>query len=243
MPTKVVPFKDSDQNKTRQVEQMFDEIAPRYDYLNHLLSMNIDKKWRKKAVHMMSNDHPKKVLDVATGTGDFAIDALRAMPELEIVGIDISAKMLEMGEKKLEALEDGNRISLRKEDSEAMSFPDDSFDAITCGFGVRNFDNLHKGLGEMLRVLVPGGKVYILEFSRPKYFPFKQLYSVYFRYILPSIGNMISKSKTAYSYLPESVAAFPDGDDMLEILENIGFKNTKCKKLTLGIASIYSGEK
>ncbi len=222
---------------------MFDEIAPRYDYLNHLLSMNIDKSWRRKAVSMMAQYRPEHVLDVATGTGDFAMDALQALPEMRITGIDISGKMLEMGQKKLDAMENGERIELRKEDSEAMSFADDRFDAITCGFGVRNFDNLKKGLSEMRRVLRPGGRLFILEFSRPRYFPFRQLYMFYFRFILPRIGNMIAKSKTAYSYLPESVAAFPDGKEMLAILKDVGFKNTKCKKLTFGIASIYSAQK
>ncbi len=239
MSTKVLPFKDSDDSKKAQVEKMFDEIAPKYDYLNHLLSMGIDRKWRRRAIDMIAEHEPSRILDVATGTGDFAIDAHSRMPEAEIMGIDISGEMLAVGQDKLRDRNLSEAIELRKEDSEAMSMTSESYDAVMCAFGVRNFENLEAGLAEMYRVTRPGGTLCILEFSKPRTTPFRQLYSFYFRYILPRIGGLVSRSKTAYTYLPESVQAFPDGQDMLHILENIGYKNTTCKPLTLGIASIY----
>ncbi len=239
MSTKVLPFKDSDESKKAQVEKMFDEIAPKYDYLNHLLSMGIDRKWRKKAISMISENSPKNILDVATGTGDFALDAHKAIPDSEIVGIDISGEMLAVGEDKIKSKNLSDKITLRKEDSEEMSFPSDTFDTVMCAFGVRNFENLELGLQEMYRVTKPGGTLCILEFSKPRSTPFKQFYQFYFRYILPRIGALISRSDTAYSYLPESVKAFPDGEDMLNILKKTGYKNTTCQPLTLGIASIY----
>ncbi len=243
MGTKVLPFKDSDEGKKMQVEKMFDEIAPKYDYLNHLLSMGIDRRWRRRAINMIADSKPSQILDVATGTGDFAIDASEAMIEANIEGIDISRKMLDLGKKKIDRLGLENRIKLKKEDSENLSFEDDLFDTVMCAFGVRNFENLESGLAEMYRVTRHGGNLCILEFSQPKSFPFKQFYSIYFRYILPRIGAMVSRSDTAYSYLPESVRAFPDGSDMLKILNNIGYKNTLCRPLTFGIASIYYGQK
>ncbi len=243
MGTKVLPFKDSTDSKKEQVEKMFDEIAPKYDYLNHLLSMGIDKRWRRRAIGMVAEQTPERILDVATGTGDFAVDAHRSMPSTHIEGIDISANMLNIGRKKIKSKGLESRIKLSKQDSENLDFATDSFDAVMCAFGVRNFENLEAGLSEMYRVTRPGGTVCILEFSSPNSFPFKQFYHFYFRYILPRIGAMVSRSQTAYSYLPESVQAFPDGDDMLQILKNIGYKNTSCKALTLGIASIYFGEK
>ncbi len=239
MSTKVLPFKDSKESKKTQVEKMFDEIAPKYDYLNHLLSMGIDRSWRRKAIQLVAEQNPRQILDVATGTGDFAIDAHARMPEAQIQGIDISAKMLEAGQQKLEQKKLTDFITLSKEDSENLSFAEGDFDAVMCAFGVRNFENLQKGLAEMYRVTRPGGTLCILEFSRPKSTPFRQFYRFYFRYILPRIGAFISRSKTAYTYLPESVSVFPDGQDMLDILQEIGYKNTQCKPLTLGIASIY----
>ncbi len=243
MNTKVLPFKDSEESKKAQVEKMFDEIAPKYDYLNHLLSMGIDRKWRRRAIKKISEQNPKTILDVATGTGDFAIDALSSLPEAKIMGIDISGEMLSVGKIKLDRKGLSDSISLLKEDSENMSLETATFDAVMCAFGVRNFENLEKGLSEMYRVTREGGTICILEFSKPRSTPFRQLYHFYFRYILPRIGALVSKSATAYTYLPESVQAFPDGKDMVDILNKIGYKNTICKPLTLGIASIYFGVK
>lgn len=239
---KVVPYKDKEGSKKSQVELMFNNISSKYDLLNHLLSAGIDIKWRKKAIKSLEEIAPKKILDVATGTADFAIESLSLNPE-KVVGIDISQGMLDYGDKKLKKLALNDKISLQKGDSENLPFDDNFFDAVIVAFGVRNFENLSKGLENMYRVLRPGGKVVILEFSKPKSFPFKQLYNFYFKGILPTIGKMVSKDNSAYKYLPESVDAFPDGDKFLDVLTNVGFNSTKCKPLTLGISSIYTGIK
>jgi len=221
---------------------MFDSIAPKYDFLNHFLSLGIDRIWRKKAINKLRPYSPKKILDVATGTGDLAIAALKLNPD-EIVGIDISEKMLEKGRLKIrnKALED--KIKLQSGDSEAIPFPDEVFDGLTVAFGVRNFENLRLGLSEMYRVLKPGGACVILESSRPVSFPFKQIYTFYFFKILPFIGKLVSKDSYAYTYLPDSVDAFPDGEKFLGILEDIGFSNLSLKLLSFGIATIYFGVK
>jgi len=238
----VLPYKEENASKKEQVAKMFDNISPQYDFLNHFLSMGIDKAWRKKAINFLKPLHPQLILDVATGTGDFALQALSIKPT-KITGIDISEGMLEVGRKKIEKLGLGNEIELLKADSENIPFAEDAFHAVTVAFGVRNFENLERGLGEIYRVLKPGGMVVILEFSRPRRFPFRQVYNFYFKIVLPRIGRIVSRDKAAYTYLPESVEAFPDGEDFVRILKNIGFKDTACKSLTLGISSIYTGRK
>lgn len=238
----VAPYQNSGQNKKQQVEQMFDNIAPKYDFLNHFLSLGIDKLWRKKAVRILKQNQPKRILDVATGTGDFAIAASRLEVD-EIVGFDLSEQMIRVGEEKVKKLKLDSLIRFQKGDSEQMPFEDASFDAITVAFGVRNFETLQKGLDEFFRVLRNGGVAIILEFSKPKYFPFKQLYRFYFFHILPFIGGLVSRDSSAYSYLPESVMAFPDDQEMLDILGRTGFSNVSQKRLTFGIATIYVARK
>ncbi len=242
MENTVVPYKDRKDNKKTQVAEMFNQISPKYDLLNHLLSLGIDILWRKKAIKILKKYKPKTILDVATGTGDFAIESLAVNPD-KVIGVDISEGMLDVGKKKVLKMNLQDKITLQYGDSEAMPFEDNSFDAIIASFGVRNFENLEKGLSEFNRVLKKDGVAIILEFSKPKVFPFKQVYSLYFKYILPVIGKTISKDSSAYTYLPESVKAFPDGQDFLSILKGLEFKNTKCKELTFGISSIYIGEK
>jgi demethylmenaquinone methyltransferase / 2-methoxy-6-polyprenyl-1,4-benzoquinol methylase len=238
----VLPYKNEKSGKKEQVAKMFDNISHRYDFLNHFLSLGIDRAWRRKAISLLNNLRPKVILDVATGTGDFALQALSLKPE-KIFGIDISEGMLEVGRKKIRERNLSATIELLQGDSENLPFEQNKFDAVTVAFGVRNFENLEKGLVEIFRVLKPGGKLVVLEFSRPRGFPMKQAYNVYFKFILPRIGRMVSSDKAAYTYLPESVEAFPDGEDFLRILENVGFNQTKCKALTFGISSIYSGSK
>lgn len=238
----VVPYKEDQAGKKAQVAKMFDRISGRYDFLNHFLSLGIDIGWRKKAIRELESINPRKLLDVATGTGDFAIQALSLDPE-KIIGVDISEGMLEVGRKKMRERKVDGRIEMKSGDSENLPFSDNTFDAVIVGFGVRNFENLERGLAEMFRVVRPGGKVVILEFSKPRSFPFKQIYNFYFKYILPKIGRWISSDTEAYTYLPESVEAFPDGEKFLGILDRLGYKNTSCKPLTFGISSLYIGSK
>lgn len=238
----VLPYKEKKTAKKEQVAEMFNNISGKYDFLNHFLSLGIDILWRKKAIKLLKKDQPKLILDIATGTGDFAIEALALNPD-KVVGVDISEGMLEMGRKKMKKKGLDDKIELQLGDSEGLLFEDNKFDAIIVSFGVRNFENLEKGLSDMLRVLKKGGKVVILEFSRPAKFPFKQIYNFYFRSILPKIGKLVSKDSAAYTYLPESVNAFPDGRNFLDVLEKVGFKNTECKPLTFGVSSIYTGIK
>lgn len=237
----VKPNQDSAASKKVQVEQMFDDIAVKYDFLNHFLSLGIDKGWRKKAVRSIADVKPKFILDVATGTADLAIASIKLNPE-KIIGIDISNNMLEVGRKKIHSA-NYHQIELIKGDSENLPFSDNTFDAITVAFGVRNFENLEKGLSEMYRVLKPGGKIAILEFSKPTLFPFKQVYQLYFNYILPTWGKWISKSNNAYAYLPESVKHFPDGKNFLSYLKKVGYSNEKQASLTFGICSLYNATK
>ncbi|NQZ78265.1 MAG: bifunctional demethylmenaquinone methyltransferase/2-methoxy-6-polyprenyl-1,4-benzoquinol methylase UbiE [Ekhidna sp.] len=238
----VLPYKDKTDAKKQQVAEMFDSISGKYDFLNHFLSLGIDIRWRKKAVKMLRDIQPKQILDIATGTGDFAIESLKLNPE-KVIGVDISEGMLNVGRNKMKKRGYSNIIDMQSGDSENLHFEDNTFDAVIVAFGVRNFENLEKGLSEMNRVLRPGGRAIILEFSKPTVFPFKQLYNFYFRWILPKIGKIVSKDNAAYTYLPESVKEFPYGNDFLKILGETGYKNTKCKPLTLGISSIYVGEK
>jgi len=238
----VVPYKEDRSGKKEQVARMFDSISGNYDFLNHFLSLGIDIRWRKKAVKLLVPGKPKLILDVATGTGDFAVETLALNPD-KVIGVDISEGMLEVGKKKMKDRGHEGKIELLKGDSENLPFEENKFDAVVVAFGVRNFENLEKGLMEMYRVLKPGGRMVVLEFSKPRMFPFKQLYNFYFTFILPKIGRLISKDPAAYTYLPESVQAFPDGDNFVSILNRLGFKDTLCKPLTLGISSLYTGVK
>lgn len=237
-----LPYKKSGQSKKNQVEEMFNNISPKYDLLNHLLSMNIDKLWRKSVIKRLAMYQPKTVLDIATGTGDFAVAASKIKGAV-ITGIDISEGMLEVGRKKIARKGLRDTIQLKKADSESLPFPNNFFDAATVGFGVRNFENLGKGLGEIFRVLKPGGVFYVLEFSKPRKSPFKGIYKLYFTKVLPLVGKMVSKDSSAYNYLPESVNEFPDGDDFLAILADAGFRNSRCFPKTFGIATIYEAFK
>ncbi|MEM6299361.1 MAG: bifunctional demethylmenaquinone methyltransferase/2-methoxy-6-polyprenyl-1,4-benzoquinol methylase UbiE [Bacteroidota bacterium] len=239
----VVPYKEKDGSKKEQVAEMFDNISKRYDLLNHVLSLGIDIGWRRKAIKIIREDKPKKILDIATGTADFAIEAARMLEADKIIGVDISEGMLSVGRQKVAKRGLQELVQLRTGDSENLQFEDNYFDSLLVAFGVRNFENLEAGLSEMLRVVRPGGKVVIVEFSKPNAFPFKQIYNAYFQAILPVIGKVISKDDSAYRYLPESVQAFPDGDDFLRVLKKLGYQQTKCIPLTFGIASIYVGSK
>jgi len=238
----VVPYTQSELGKKQQVAQMFNNIAPRYDFLNRLLSLGIDRWWRWRAINQLKDKKPQTILDVATGTADVAIAAMRLKP-ISVTGVDISEQMLALGKEKVKKLNLQNKITLQIADAENLPFPDNSFDAITVAFGVRNFENLQKGLAELLRVLKPSGKLVVLEFSKPKIFPVKQLFNIYFKYILPLIGKVVSKDNSAYTYLPESVQAFPEGKQFIQILQQTGFKLTTCTQLTLGISSLYTAEK
>ena len=238
----VVPYKDASDSKKNQVAQMFNSIAGKYDFLNHFLSAGVDIYWRKKAIGLLQKSQPKQILDIATGTGDLAIEALKVNPD-KITGVDISEGMLAVGREKLQKKGLSSKIELQPGDSENLQFETNTFDAITCAFGVRNFENLEKGLSEMNRVLKPGGRVVILEFSKPTAFPMKQAYNFYFKNILPVFGKVISKDQSAYTYLPESVQAFPDGKAFLQILDKVGFKQSQWQSLTFGICSIYTAIK
>lgn len=237
----ITPYQ-TEATKKEQVADMFDKIAFRYDFLNSLLSLGIHKGWRKKCVKLIAAKHPKQILDVATGTADFAIECAKLNPE-KIIGIDISEGMMQFGREKLKKLNLDQLITLQSGDAETVNFPDQSFDAIVVGFGVRNFENLEKGLANMLRVLKPGGTLCVLEFSYPRAFPIKQFYHFYFRYITPTIGKIFSKDNRAYTYLPESVKAFPDNERFTAILEKTGYKKATFRSLSFGIAAIYTAEK
>jgi demethylmenaquinone methyltransferase/2-methoxy-6-polyprenyl-1,4-benzoquinol methylase len=238
----VLPYQNEEAAKKVQVAKMFNNISAHYDFLNHFLSLGIDKLWRKRAVKILKPHAPKMILDVATGTGDFAFEALALNPR-KVIGIDISTGMLEHGREKVKKRNLTDKIELKTGDSENMEFQENIFDAVTVGFGVRNFENLEKGLQEILRVMKPGAILVVLEFSRPRVFPFRQLYNFYFKFVLPKIGRMVSKDKSAYTYLPQSVEAFPDGTEFENILKKVGFKNTTCEPLTFGVSTIYTGKK
>lgn len=238
----VKPY-DEDSSKKEQVTQMFDRIAPKYDLLNRVLSFGIDTIWRKKAIALLNPQDHEKILDVATGTADMCIEINKQLSPVEITGLDISSNMIEYGKVKIANKDLSHLIKLEVGDSEKMRFADGYFDAATVAFGVRNFGNLKQGLKEMNRVLRPGGKIVVLEFSRPLYFPFKQLFNLYFKYLLPVIGKWSSKDQKAYKYLYESVQAFPDYDRFSDILREVGFRSVQWKALSLGICTIYSGEK
>lgn len=240
--TKVNPYKNSDLGKKEQVTKMFDTISKDYDGLNRVISFGIDIKWRKRVVEIVKKQQPKTILDIATGTGDLAINLAETSAE-EIVGLDISPGMLEVGKEKVKAKQLDNRVKMIIGDSENMPFEDNTFDAITVAFGVRNFETLENGLKDILRVLKPGGTFVILETSVPTKFPFKQGYKVYSKFILPSIGRLFSKDKTAYKYLSESASVFPYGEALNNILRKIGFINVEDKPQTFGVATIYTASK
>lgn len=238
----VVPYKEGDKTKKEQVADMFDNISRKYDLLNHTLSLGIDILWRRKAIRLLKPFAPQTVLDIATGTGDFAVEAVKLKPK-KIIGVDISEGMLEVGREKIAQKGLDDLIELNYGDAENLAFEDNKFDVLTVAFGVRNFENLKKGLSEMFRVTSEGGHVMIIEFSKPGKFPVKQLFNFYFNTILPKIGKLVSKDNAAYKYLPESVAAFPDGSAFLKILNEVGYKEAKCIPLTFGISSIYWARK
>jgi demethylmenaquinone methyltransferase / 2-methoxy-6-polyprenyl-1,4-benzoquinol methylase len=238
----ITPYEASDLTKKKQVEQMFDNISPKYDLLNRILSGGIDIQWRKDVIKMVKAAKPETILDIATGTGDLAI-MMAKNTSAQITGLDLSAGMLEVGRKKVEAEGLNNRVTMIQGDSENLPFEDNTFDCVTVSFGVRNFENLEKGLSEIRRILKPGGTFVILEFSYPTSFPMKQLYTFYSKNILPAIGRLISQDQSAYTYLPDSVAAFPHGEEMKNILKNVKFTQPIDKKLTFGIASIYKSIK
>jgi len=231
------------QDKKVAVTSMFDSIAFRYDFLNHFLSFGTDRRWRKRAINIISGRYRSpKILDVATGTGDLAIAALKLDP-VQITGIDISDKMLETGREKIRKMKLTDKVDLQHGDSESIPFVDNTFDIAMVAFGVRNFSDPLKGLTEMYRVLKTAGMIMVLEFSKPARFPFKQLYGFYFLSVLPQIGRIFSKNRSAYRYLPESVMQFPDNEKFIELLERAGFSVIQQEKLTGGIASIYTGIK
>jgi demethylmenaquinone methyltransferase/2-methoxy-6-polyprenyl-1,4-benzoquinol methylase len=240
--TVVKPYNKGNQSKKQEVTTMFDAIAGRYDLLNHLLTLNIDKLWRRKALNMLASRKPATILDIATGTGDLAIAALRLKPK-SIVGLDISPNMIQLAKVKVHKKHADDIISLEVGDSEALRFADNSFDAVTVGFGVRNFGDLEVGLSEMLRVTKPGGTVMILEFSKTRVFWVKQGFALYSRYVIPFIGKTISKDSNAYSYLPESIQAFPEGKNFLNILTKLGYKDAAARLAPGGLVTIYTGSK
>ena len=238
----IKPYNE-DEKKSVQVERMFDNIAPAYDQLNHTLSWGIDKSWRKKAINWLKPFRPQRMMDVATGTGDFAIQACRVLNPKELIGTDISEGMMNVGRQKVKDAGLEGRISFAKEDCTALTFPDNRFDAITVAFGVRNFEDLDKGLREMHRVLDTNGKLVILELSEPEWFPMKQLYALYSKVVIPTLGKLLSKDRSAYTYLPQSIKAFPQGEVMREIILKAGFSEANFKRLTLGICTLYTATK
>lgn len=239
---KIKPY-DSEGDKRKQVEQMFDNISSTYDLLNHALSLGIDKGWRKKAIDSLHPFKPQLMLDIATGTGDFAILAARRLCPQKLIGADISEGMMNVGRKKVKDLNLEDIISFRKEDCTQLSFAENTFDAVTVAYGVRNFDNLDLGLREMLRVLKPGGHLLILELCTPNKFPMKQLFQIYSRGIMPLAGRLVSKDNSAYSYLPATMEAFPQGEVMQEIIYKAGYSNVSFKRFTWGICTMYLAKK
>jgi demethylmenaquinone methyltransferase / 2-methoxy-6-polyprenyl-1,4-benzoquinol methylase len=239
----IVPNKGSNTTKKEQVAAMFDDIAFKYDFLNRFLSAGIDITWRKKAIKQIASLQPKKILDVATGTADVALMASNLLQAEKIIGIDISDGMLAIGRQKVQKAGLSQIIELLNGDSETINFETNSFDAVTVAFGVRNFQNLEKGLSEIKRVLKPGGKLVVLEFSQPKMPGVKSMYNLYMQIIAPNVGKLFSKNRNAYKYLDESIKKFPEGKNFIKILDNLGYLNTYCKPLSLGICSIYCGTK
>ena len=237
----IKPYNEGD--KAAQVEQMFDNIAPAYDTLNHRLSWNIDRGWRRKAIRQLAPFHPQTILDIATGTGDFAILAAELLKPQRLIGADISEGMMVIGHHKVQEKGMQNVISFEKEDCTRLSYPDATFDAVTAAFGIRNFADLDKGLSEMCRVLKPGGHLSIVELTTPVTFPMRQLFHIYAHTVLPVYGRLISKDQSAYSYLTKTIEAFPQGERMIEILQKAGFAKATFKRLTFGICTMYFATK
>ncbi len=238
----IKPYSD-DGKKSEQVEQMFDNIAPAYDLLNHTLSLGIDRSWRRKAIKWLRPFGPKRMMDVATGTGDFAILACRMLEPDELIGTDISEGMMNVGRDKVKKEALADKISFAREDCTSLSFADNRFDAVTVAFGIRNFENLDKGLSEMCRVLVPGGHLVILELTTPDRFPMKQLFTIYSKVVIPVLGRLFSKDNSAYRYLPETIRAFPQGEVMKGVISRAGFSQVQFKRLTFGICTLYTATK
>ena len=238
-----IPYKSSSDSKKEQIKNMFDNISGSYDRLNQILSMGIERIWKKKLVRAVKKSRPQSIIDLATGTADIAIIEAELIPGAQIAGLDLAPKMIELAQAKVNKKGLSDRIQLEQGDAESLRFNDHTFDAASISFGVRNFENLEKGISEIFRVLRKGGKIFVLEFSRPTIFPFKQLFNFYFGKILPRIGSWISRDKSAYSYLFESVQSFPNYDDFTKVLEGCGFKNCRWKSFTLGICCLYIGEK
>lgn len=243
MSATVKPYQEKESEKREQVELMFNNISPKYDLLNRVLSLGIDTIWRKQALNLLKKDKPEYILDVATGTADLAIEAATRLKPTSIVGIDIAENMLQIGREKITKKKLDKMITLQKGDSEKINFSDNTFDAVIVSFGVRNFQHLELGLSEIHRVLKPGGSIMVLEFSKPQKTPFKQVYQFYFKNILPIVGKMVSKDSAAYTYLPDSVNAFPDGKSFCAILEKIGFSIQHYKPFTFGVCTSYVGKK
>lgn len=239
---KIKPYNDSEK-KSAQVEKMFDNIAHAYDRLNHTLSLGIDKSWRRKAIAWLKPFKPQRIMDVATGTGDFALQAYQDLLPVQLIGTDISEGMMNVGREKVNKAGLAGKISFAKEDCTALSYQNESFDAITVAFGIRNFEDLDKGLSEMYRVLQPNGHLVILELTTPDKFPMKQLYRIYSKIVIPTLGKLFSKDNSAYTYLPQSIKAFPQGEVMKGIIQKAGFGNVAFKRLTLGICTLYMATK
>lgn len=239
---KIKPY-DGQGEKGKLVEEMFDNIAPTYDTLNHRLSWDIDKGWRRKAIKALAPFHPRRILDIATGTGDFAILAARMLKPDELIGADISEGMMNIGRRKAAAAGLDKVISFAKEDCLHLSFPDNSFDAVTAAFGIRNFQDLDQGLREMCRVLKPGGHLSIVELTTPVAFPMRQLFHLYAHTVLPVYGRLISKDQSAYGYLTKTIEAFPQGETMMRVLKQTGFSEAHFRRLTFGICTMYTATK
>ena len=238
----ITPY-EAGSGKAQQVEAMFDNIAPSYDKLNHRLSWDIDRGWRKRAIRQLEPYQPQTLLDIATGTGDFAIMAAQMLKPRHVVGADISEGMMDVGRRKVAELGLQDVISFEKEDCLSLSYPDNSFDAVTAAFGIRNFADLDSGLREMWRVLRPGGRLSIVELTTPVSFPMKQLFKVYSHTVLPIYGRLVSKDKSAYTYLTRTIEAFPQGERMMGILQQAGFRETAFRRLTFGICTLYTASK
>ncbi len=239
---KINPY-DDNRSKSEQVREMFDSIAPAYDFMNRAMTFGIDKLWRAKAVKMIRNHSPRQILDIATGTGDLAIKLARELPEVKITGVDLSEGMIEIGRKKVTEAGLDERVEMMTGDCLSLPMADDSYDCVTVAYGVRNFERLLQGYREMLRVLRPGGMLCVIELSTPTSAIVKPLYKIYTRYIIPAVGRMVSKDVRAYSYLPESIAAVPQGEDMLAIMREAGFTDTRHRPLTFGTCTIYTASK
>lgn len=240
---KINPYVNDSRTKTEQVREMFDSIAPAYDFMNRAMTFGIDKWWRALAVRMIRRTNPGNILDVATGTADLAIKLASEMKTAHVTGIDLSEGMIALGKEKVALKRMADRVTLKAADCLDLPFADNTFDCVTVAYGVRNFEHLDKGYREMFRVLAPGGMICVIELSTPESPLVKPFYKLYTRTLIPAVGRLISKDTRAYSYLPESIAAVPQGDSMLQLMQLAGFKNRKCRKLTFGTCSIYTATK